>query len=131
MSGSLQFILMAAAASGATFNLNCTGTYTWGKMLSKPEQETQITVTYRVDLDSGRWCSGECKTTAQFYRVTDTQIVFRLSEDKEVGTDTITTVNRESGEYLDRDRLLFANLVFMTIGTCERAPFTGFPERLF
>lgn len=125
--------MIALALQGAAaFNLVCTGTHTWGEMFKKPLVENRVQVTYRVDLDRGRWCSGKCETTAPLYGVTDTQIIFRLSEDKDAGADSITRVSRESGEYFNRDRWLLGDgLVSMTIGACERAPFTGFPAKRF
>jgi len=47
--------------------------------------------------------------------------------------DTLIYVDRESGKYFDRERRPAAKslLVDMAEGTCERAPFTGFPARKF
>lgn len=124
--------MIALALQGAAaFNLICTGTYTSGELLARPEETRQVQVTLRVDLARGRWCGGTCETTAPIHRVTDTQITFRYEDNRRLDTDTITTVNRESGEYFDRERFLSFNRYSMTMGTCERAPFTGFPARRF
>lgn len=115
----------------ASFNLVCSGTHTTGTLglsLSDQHQE-QFRVIFRVDLDRQRWCSGDCETTAPLASVTDTRITFRYDDAREIRSDSITYVNRESGELFDRDRL--GDYVSLRTGTCERAEFTGFPPRRF
>jgi hypothetical protein len=128
-------VAAAAVAAAAAFNLVCSGTIAAGSMsdLVNPQKKTPIEVVYRIDLHEGRYCTGDCASTLPIYRVTDAQIVFQFSEDKDAGTDSLEMVNRESGEYLSRSRFfgLTPPAFIMTQGTCEKARFTGFPARKF
>lgn len=131
-------MIWQAAQTVAAFNLVCTGTYTSGQFMGRTEERRPAAIVFRVDLDSGRWCSGDCTTTASIQRVSETQIVFRQRGDimhSQSGdmTDEGTIVNRENGELLDRERYWLGNQMRyrMITGTCERAPFSGFPARRF
>ena len=48
-------------------------------------------------------------------------------------SDEGTVVNRENGQFLDRERYWLGNQMHyrMTQGSCQRAPFSGFPARRF
>ena len=123
-----------AAAMTATFNLVCSGT-AWhsSELLGPKENERTFEFVYRVDLASRRYCVGACTSTAPINKITDTQIIFDLEERAELD-DTLRYVSRETGKYWDRERHFLppkSLLVDMAEGTCERAPFTGFPARKF
>jgi hypothetical protein len=117
----------------AAFNLVCTGTQYIGETglaRRQPDGRYSFRIIYRIDLESRRWCSNDCRSTAPLVRVTDTQITFEEQAD-EAG-DAVTTVNRESGEFLDRRRAFGpGGFVSMQTGICARAPFTSFPARRF
>lgn len=119
----------AAIAVAMAFNLICTGEASLSKGAFTPrENVTQVTKTYRVDLERERWCEDACVETRPIYQVGDGAIVLSARE-TEPGDDQITMINRESGEWLDRVRAV--GLVAMTTGKCEKASFTGFPARKF
>lgn len=128
-------MLALAMQAIAAFNLVCTGTSFWGETrpLQMPENREPFRAVIRVDLEAGRWCIDQCETTMPLRSVSNTEIVFRASEDS--AGDTLMTANRESGEFLDRMRLIGAGstgmYITMRTGICERAPFTGFPQRRF
>ena len=123
----LAFALQAVAA----FNLVCTGTEATGKLsvglVNSPDAQP-YSITFRVDLEHGRWCSHECSTTQRIVSVSDTEI--RL-ETNVPGADDLSavTLNRETGRFVDL--LTIGENARLRQGTCERAPFTGFPQRRF
>lgn len=115
--------LMAVAAA---FNLVCSGTHLQienGKALP----EKQITHSFRVDLESGRYCRESCEQTHPLYDVSATQIVFTRLEHNSILVDV--RVSRESGFYSAISNSPSGS--GWTQGTCTRAPFTGFPSRKF
>jgi hypothetical protein len=127
-------LLGASSIAVAAFNLVCTGTgvtglFQPGSVQIQQKKEEPFTAILRVDLDSKRWCSGECETTQPIFSVEPTRIIFRKDSDSDLQADTITFANRESGYYFDRNRV--GQFLSMNIGSCEKAPFSGFPERKF
>lgn len=124
MIGLLALAALAASAS-ATFNLVCEGTMTsriGGKVESKPFKST-----YRFDLQRGRWCIGDCKSTKPVHAETDDEIILQQWKDGDFGY--MTKINRETGTFIDvmHDDV---NRVYY-YGKCQRAPFTGLPEKQF
>jgi len=124
------------------FNLVCSGTFTSGQMMRMASETRQVQVTFRVDLERGRWCSGTCETTVPLHSVSDSQIIFRqlgdilrppTPESPSDTSDEITVVNRENGQMTDRERYWRGDSFHyrMTVGSCERAAFSGFPTRRF
>jgi hypothetical protein len=127
----------AHAASGpwekyATFNLVCTGTdSTWTRqgLGMKDKTEKPFAITYRVDLGSKRFCSGDCTLTKALVEVAETTITFEKDETPAILADTVAMVQRETGRYIYRAR--FGDFINLREATCERAPFSGFPTRKF
>ena len=117
----------ALTAAAAAFNLVCTGTQATSQALAPPTSSLPFSVVYRVDLERGRWCSGDCSSTNPFYSVTVGEIVFRSQTEETVRY--VTKVNRESGAYTDA--LLVGDRLMITTGKCVKAPFTGLPEQRF
>ncbi|WP_395613955.1 hypothetical protein [Allosphingosinicella sp.] len=118
----------------AAFNLVCTGQHREGPMtMATPlgsRDGTPFSITYRVDLHRGRYCSGECRSTEALAEVTQGEIVFRF--DRAARGDpsgNITRVNRETGLYTSTT--ILGELIFSDMGECQRAPFTGFPQPRF
>jgi hypothetical protein len=122
----------ATLAAAVAFNLVCTGTSFIGTGLDalKKENQSSYTETFRIDLDSERWCSGKCETTDPIYRVSRTKIVLKFEQDEKIGSESFILLNREDGSILDRTKVSGA-FMFMNTGKCERAPFSGFPARRF
>lgn len=133
----MAFMLIVAAATA--FNLECAGvaTESRGAFLRHEVLKTEpVTRTLRVDLSAGRWCQGECPTTVPIVEVEDAVVTF-LKKDNSVGGLTVDeemVVHRESGRFVYRRR--FGDIVKdmsvrMEEGQCRRAPFTGFPTKVF
>lgn len=121
--------LPAFATDGAAFNLVCSGeNYMANGVFGPKEHVVQSTTIYRIDLDSGRWCSGTCETTKAVVTFSATEIILTAVESAP-GFDQLTTINRESGDWLDRSRAL--PLILVTTGKCEKAAFSGFPTPKF
>lgn len=121
--------LTLVMAIAATFNLVCTGNETTGRMSSNraTDEKTSFTEVYRVDLLNNRWCSDVCRDTKAIKLVDDTHI--NLQSGSYAGVESFLTISRETGDYFYMFR---TNSAFRTrSGSCERAPFTGFPERKF
>ena len=117
--------LLILAATTLPFNLVCTGLISESatRFRSKP-----IRSEYRLDLNQGIFCRDDCDQIQQIFSVTDLTITLENVRWGE-GPSTVvqTVINRESGEY---NRLFRSGVGgFVEVGTCERAPFTGFPER--
>ncbi len=119
----------AAFAIVAAFNLVCSGdqsTFTTGEKGSL--QTTPFAITYRVDLESRRWCLDPCSQTSALVTVSETKLVFSRLDDPP-NTYIEVSVNRESGSY--SSTIQFGSRNSMRGGTCTPAPFTGFPRRKF
>jgi hypothetical protein len=121
-----------AAAVATTFNLVCSGTLATG-MIEKGRvrdfKSEPFTMIYRVDLASRRWCTDECEETKPIVSVSDTRIVFLSQDTPELSLRIGASVNRESGEF--QHHLKSGDFSALRQGTCEPAPFTGFPARKF
>lgn len=121
--------MSVTAAGAAMFNLICTGSVVSGPILDLHKKESPVSIILRVDLAKGRWCSGDCETTAKIIDITENTIVFRMSEDDK--RDDVFFVNRESGSFFDRTRSFELNWMQLAQGSCEKAEFTGMPVRKF
>lgn len=123
-----------AAAAVAAFNLVCSGTnYNFNPSipLSPHVDERAFMRTYRIDLDSGRWCLEECRETKPLYGVSETQILLAVDDfgDENDLHDVLIRINRETGELVDRLRVHTFGIMYL--GKCAPAPFSGFPARKF
>lgn len=113
------------------FNLVCTGTEVVGPMsiaLVNSPDAVPYQVTYRIDLSQQRWCSHECETTRYIASVSEIEIVLETTTPG-ARPESGVRLNRETGRFLDL--LLIGNNAVLRQGTCEPAPFTGFPARRF
>lgn len=122
MTGPLIALLLAASS----FDLVCAGTISTveqGKVSAKVPTKGR----YRIDLDRGRYCTAKCTTSEPIYSVTSTEIVLRFQKYEDAGY--VTKINREDGSYTDVFMLGDSRIV--DVGKCERAPFSGLPERKF
>jgi hypothetical protein len=116
-------ILQAAVA----FNLVCSVTSV------SEGRSTPATIVYRVDLDASRYCTDDCRQTLSLARTTESDIVFQDGPSPYTGLLNHTRVSRESGNYFSRisGSMGSIEMLIVTTGSCERAPFTGFPARQF
>lgn len=121
-----------SALAGGTptqFNLDCSGNVVIDDIFGT-KSETYHSI-YRLDLDRGLWCDGDCKATHSFASVQPTQIEL---EHTETDTDlSFDRINRETGEHsilmahndvLDRRSVR----TMKWSGECKRLDFTGFPS---
>lgn len=93
----------------------------------------KVSERYRVDLTSGEYCTAECKTVRKIQEVTTGVIVFQRTEPK-VRRDPriLDQVNRTTGEWFSSNYFPGIDLVpDMKQGTCQSAPFSGFPASKF
>ena len=122
--------LLAAATVASTFNLVCAGevkSFGAGEAGSEPFETI-----YRVDLDSGTWCEGECSEQKPLAKVTGTTLTLEdeLTEGATSRSERMSMVSRETGEFVSKSITLasYGRLSLFYRGQCEVAPFTGFPE---
>lgn len=116
------FLLAAALASSSAaattdqFDLICTGT-SQGYPTDRPENTR-----YRVDLAAKQWCSLSCSDIRPIAEIEPSTIWFK-NKQKQFASDTewIEYVSRTSGKWV---RVMGP---WVTDGTCEPAPFSGFP----
>ena len=118
-------LLAASLQAALAFNLTCTGTERAGPLgNSMPDRPPfSFTITYRIDMDLGRWCSGDCERTEALGSVLAGHILLRdqraptgrhvIDFDPATGrlTDTLTDGNRQ----------------VLRNATCTRQGFSGFP----
>lgn len=127
------FISAPAWAGSEQFDLLCKGTL---KVSSFSGTKTEpFESRYRVDLEQSKYCEKECRALFTFAGIQPGSLTFiekrvdTLSEDSTL----ITQVNRETGAYIGisssrtpgRPELTFT---MKWDGTCEREPFSGFPQ---
>lgn len=114
----MKILLLALAAVSPTsqqFDLICTSKY------------HDATFHYRVDLDASKYCvtqdAGKRLTSIGDQCFGD--ILDAGSNAISFGVDPIQYVDRATGEWAFKPR---GDRYVMYRGTCERAPFTGFPD---
>lgn len=124
----ISVLLVAAAA----FNLTCTGRQWQGTDEDAVGWMTNqggkpFTDTYKINLDSGRWCFGACETTNPIAKFDDANILLSADENPEFKGETLITVSRETGQLLHK--VMLSKYAFVRRGSCEAGPFTGFPRK--
>ena len=72
---------------------------------------------------------GECRETFALARAEDSRLVFELDDSSDV-MDLVTAVNRDSGDYIRRQRFFGPRrmLVMLSEGACKVQPFSGMPK---
>ena len=121
-------MLASALQMAAAFNLVCAGTPRTGPIgLALPESGGEpFEITYRIDLDSNRWCSDACDTIEPVAQVLDGQIVLReLSTPAGSSVITIFPATRRF-----TDTRIEGDNATLRSGVCVAAAFTGFPVRV-
>jgi hypothetical protein len=91
------------------------------------------TVRYRVDLQRGEWCFGECRDVQKFASVTSGTLT--LSERVPTlpgGPRSYNRISRQTGEWrwYNYDPR-YPSSVMDRAGTCQPAEFSGFPVSKF
>lgn len=119
----------ALMAMAATFNLICSGnSVTTSAVPNSKAEISKFRTIYRVDLDQRRYCQDECERTRSFSIVTNNELVFQYLDGPE-GFFLDVTVSREDGGY--SVTIQSPSSSGFKVGTCTKAPFTGFPTRKF
>ena len=120
--------MLAAAQIAIAFNLICSGTMRTGPIgLALPEQDGEpFTVTYRIDLEARRWCTDACEDTEPLALVFEGLILLRDQHDDE-GSSTVTIFPAQRHF---TDTVIVGNTATLRSGTCQPAPFTGFPRAI-
>ena len=109
----VALISSPAFAAADQFDLLCTGRLSDGKAIQRH---------YHVDLNANRWCVDEC-TVKPLSEVSSGQIVFVETKEAYRGDPAraLDYVNRTTGQWS------FFTSYWMGDGTCQPAPFSGFP----
>lgn len=120
----------------ARFDVNCEGVSVFAEFqdITKSESRTVETRTYRIDLDSRRWCFEICEETFAIFDIDEKFLTLKY-EKNDVG-ETIISINRENGQILDRFKIFSTvhpreDFISMFTGECTRGNFSGFPARRF
>jgi hypothetical protein len=115
------------------FNLACTGSSVSVHGGRIHGELRPMSVVFRIDLDANRFCSDVCAETQPIASVTYGDIVLQDEIEKVSGEVIYRTVSRESGRYYAQRKTGVGRKLkrVVMVGNCERAPFTGFPERKF
>jgi hypothetical protein len=118
-------MIATALQIGLAFNLVCSGTMRSGPVgLALPEQDgAPFTITYRIDLDAGRWCSDDCGDVEQLASIVGGQILLRDRHDPD-GSNVLTIF---PAQRRFTDTIIAGNVATLRSGTCDAEPFTGFP----
>lgn len=122
----LTALATALAIAGAEpvkqFDLVCTGT------VDPTGIWEPVSTRLRVDLESGRWCDGECKAVTVIAEVQPATIWLEKesAEQEARGIMDWRALNRETGEYNQvKDIPMVGRMALRAM--CDAAPFSGFP----
>lgn len=120
----------------ARFDVNCDGVSVFGqfKDFTKAERRSAQTRTFRIDLESRRWCFDKCEETFSIYAINEKFLTLKYEKDDVA--ETIISINRENGQILDRFKIFSMvhpkeDLISMFTGECKRGNFSGFPALRF
>lgn len=124
-------MLTWATAAVAAFNLVCSGTVT--SEMSSQKKSEPYTYTYRINLNAGLYCAGPCKAQGKIHEIQPTRLILadvRTDTSKERYIET-NSIDRETGAHfilISSEMPLLPNSLKKWTGSCEKAPFTGFPK---
>ena len=121
-------IHLVAAAALAVFNLTCTIDLVIDGNNPFPRHLDQAKIrTFRIDLNSRRYCEADCSTTNSLDEFSDTIIYLKFTN--LLKRFEAISINRETGNFDDMSEI--GSIRSDQMGKCEPAPFTGFPARKF
>lgn len=123
---SLAVFTLAAATA---FNLVCTGNLETSSILGK--ETTKYSIIYRIDLDAGKWCDGECKAPEKIAEIQPAKFILQSSAGQTPPPVVRVTnvIDRETGTHniFGSSGYGASAIVMHWSGVCEKADFTGFP----
>lgn len=115
----IAIALLSLQQPAQQFDLVCTNTDTGG------------TYRLRMDLESNRWCEGECREARPIASVdADRYTLFDFdNRGRTLRTQGLSFINRHTGEHYE-SMISTGGLaqVSRRSGQCERAPFSGMPQ---
>jgi hypothetical protein len=121
--------ILLATAVASTFNLVCTGTSTIRTFGG--ENAEGYSKEYRIDLGVKKWCENDCQALHDFAAIGPVQLTLAAKpEDLRSGDFTSHQINRQTGE----ESLTVTSgrgaaiVILKAAGTCQAAPFSGFPK---
>lgn len=119
---------LVAAQAAMAFNLVCSGTSAIRDGKDGEVKAAPYHAVLRVDLPRRRYCLDACRETFPLVAVTPGQIV--LQDGPIFGGTIHHTVDRKTGRYALHVITNLGPRGFenTSTGTCERAPFAGFPQ---
>lgn len=125
--GVVVALLAGQAVAADQFDLVCKG---WTRdRVQGPKQPLEVR--YRVDAAAKLWCQADCHLVQAIQEITPGMITFR-SNLLEAGRQSDffdQTISRSSGELTDF--MAGSYIYWERGGTCEPAPFSGFPAGKF
>lgn len=83
-----------------------------------------LTMDYRVDTKARRFCQHDCANTGVLLFVDDRKLVIGTTD--YMGVSNVTTIDRETGNA--RHTFIAGDAEIVSVGSCEKKPFSGFPE---
>lgn len=128
----MSLVLAAyAAVAAATFNLNCSGLIELQDVAGKRVEP--FTTTFRIDLNTKKWCEGPCSLTHDIVGFDD--VVIHLQRDEALAGQAPSHARldyvRVSGHYSEY-RMSYPDpthvYFFQREAQCTEAPFTGFTK---
>lgn len=121
--------LSSLAVASVAFNLICSGTLSTTTALGSEKEP--YTSTFRLDLDSRRWCEGDCRFVKELSGLSDTLITLEAKNADTPRTRDLllNVIARDTGIHtINAAAGTGAGAVVMKwSGVCEKAAFTGFP----
>lgn len=121
-----MLVIANSQPGGEAFNLVCSGTLTERTLLT--EDVSLYEVIYRVDLQQGKWCEGDCTGTRDIYEAQPTFLTLDASPG--YLTSSYNRIDRQTGEHMAGETVRSGRdtLSQSLRGHCELATFTGFPK---
>lgn len=121
-----MFYLLAVATA---FNMVCAGTVADDRNIQRPgdPQPGPYETVYRIDLDRGQWCDGDCTVLHDGILVVPPRLILHPGHQSDIHG---ISINRATGEH--RGPRYTAMITDpggpQRRGQCREAEFTGFPE---
>src|SRR6187551_2871624 len=114
-------MVVAILPAIVAFNLVCSGMMRTGPvgLVLHEDSGEPFTITYRIDLDSRRWCSDSCAETEALDSVFEGQIVLR--DLHEGNGSNVVTIIPAMGRFTDT--LIEGSTATLRSGTCEPQTF--------
>lgn len=127
----VALMALTQAPSGQQFDLTCSGEVQ-RRAIGEDGPFVPWTGVIKVDLQAGSFCQDACQMVEQLGRVTPE--VIEIGHREATSHTDLSSVNRRTGQYrrmVTRFEAGGRGTSEIYRGTCEPAPFSGFPETRF